>query len=203
MLHSQAGDTTAVRNPRHVSAPPTSLCAWPHPLLGEREILQVSLFSPAPPPATCTVGVSALARGVQIRRVRPHLCSAEALSERPSILSQARREKDNLRFRTSWAGRLDIPLATVVALTHLPGWRPVFHDDLAGKRSGWTVQGGPGTGEGVILNRPGQSLTHRLVKPIASGRIGVTHSTLSGGVSRASSARPRAAQAASAPSQTA
>jgi hypothetical protein len=83
-------------------------------------------------------------------------------------------QRDRLVFRTAWAERIEVPLRAVVSLTHLPGWRPVFRHDLSAKLTGWTVQGTPGTDEsGVILDKPGQSLSCAPARPIDAGRLGV------------------------------
>jgi hypothetical protein len=83
-------------------------------------------------------------------------------------------ERDNLIFRTAWSDRLEVPRRAVVALTHLPGWRPIFRHDLNGKLTGWSVQGTPAVeSSGVVLSKPGQSLTCKPGQEIAEGRLGV------------------------------
>jgi hypothetical protein len=83
-------------------------------------------------------------------------------------------EKDHLLLRTAWAERFAVPRSAVVAVTHLPGWRPIFVEDFHGKLSAWNVRGGAASSEGtIVLKKPGQSLTHPLPSPIDGGRIGV------------------------------
>lgn len=82
-------------------------------------------------------------------------------------------EKDKLVFRTAWKERLEIPRDSIRSLTHLPGWQTVFSDDFTGKLVAWTVKGSPTSESSVLLKKPGQSLTHKLARPIAEGRIGV------------------------------
>jgi hypothetical protein len=83
-------------------------------------------------------------------------------------------EKDHLLFHTAWADRLSVPRRGAVALTHLPGWQPVFVEDFRNKLSVRRVRGEPSTSEGsVLLKKPGQSLSYILPTPIDAGRIGV------------------------------
>jgi hypothetical protein len=83
-------------------------------------------------------------------------------------------EKDHLLLRTAWAERLSVPPGAAASLTHLPGWRPVFHDDLSGKLAGWAVKGTPETASGALmLKKPGEALAHSPASPLDTGRISV------------------------------
>lgn len=83
-------------------------------------------------------------------------------------------ERDNLVLRTAWADRLLVPRLGTIALTHLPGWRTIFHDPLAGKWTAWRVEGSPLVASGeLVLAKPGQGLAHAPATPIAAGRIAV------------------------------
>jgi hypothetical protein len=67
-----------------------------------------------------------------------------------------------------------VPRAAAVALTHLPGWHPVLHEDFAGKLNGWAARGSPRADRGVLaLERPGESLTRSFAPALQAGRVGV------------------------------
>jgi hypothetical protein len=81
---------------------------------------------------------------------------------------------DALSLRTAWVGRLDVPCAALDSLGPLPGWRTLFHDDFRNGLAAWKTTGNPtAADEGLILDRPGQSLVHVLKAPLRAGRFGV------------------------------
>jgi hypothetical protein len=69
---------------------------------------------------------------------------------------------------------VSVPRSAALALTHLPGWRPIFQDTFSGKITGWTLKGAPSIGSGTaVLKKPGQALLHAPASPLLAGRISV------------------------------
>jgi hypothetical protein len=83
-------------------------------------------------------------------------------------------QKKSLVLRTAWADKVSVPRAAVAALTHLPGWLPVFEDDLRAGIGAWKARGAPSTGrDGARLASAGQALDYLLPAPLSAGRIGI------------------------------
>ena len=80
------------------------------------------------------------------RRARQGAASARSASTSPASFSDLKRTTSSC----APPGPIVWPfLATdAIALTHLPGWRPVVVDDFQGKLSAWKVQGEPATKAG-------------------------------------------------------
>jgi hypothetical protein len=81
------------------------------------------------------------------------------------------------RLRTAWAEALAVPRQAVAAVTQLPGWNTFFAEDFSPGLPGWKVSGAltssaalsPAGQHVLALSRAGQSVTHDLDPPVATG----------------------------------
>lgn len=85
-----------------------------------------------------------------------------------------------LSVRTAWAEKLALPRAAVAAVTHQPGWTPVFLDDFTDGLKAWKVEGKPETEaaptpdrSGLVFNAPGQAVEYALAVPLREGRASI------------------------------
>jgi hypothetical protein len=80
----------------------------------------------------------------------------------------------HLHLRTAWRESLAIARIAIERVTNPPGTRPIFFDAFGGDLSSWEAAGGPRVASGKLtLDRAGQSVQARLVKPLPAGRVAV------------------------------
>jgi hypothetical protein len=86
-------------------------------------------------------------------------------------------DRERLRLRTVWAEDLTVPRPAVAAVLQLPGWETFFAADFGPDLNGWQATGTPALGTErspagrhcLVLNRPGQAVTHTLDTPVEAG----------------------------------
>jgi hypothetical protein len=84
-------------------------------------------------------------------------------------------DRDALTLQPAWAERVSVPRASVVSLTHLPGWRTLFEDDFSAGLEAWKVRGARREGRAVLLEAAGQALSYQPAAPLRAGRVGVNY----------------------------
>jgi hypothetical protein len=90
-------------------------------------------------------------------------------------------DAQNVSLRTAWADRLTIPRRAVLAVTHAPGFVPIFTDDFEAELKAWNLTGPPVLSDAqrtsgqhsLCFSRTGQTAEYVLASALEAGRVGV------------------------------
>jgi hypothetical protein len=90
-------------------------------------------------------------------------------------------DRDEVRFRPTWANSLAVPREAVASIQQQPGSLTFVDEDFDGELKGWKLAGKAGVSEqehtsgkrSLLLSAPGQSAVYALARPLAMGRLGI------------------------------
>jgi hypothetical protein len=90
-------------------------------------------------------------------------------------------DAQDVSVRTAWADRLTLPRRSVLAVTHAPGFVPLFTEDFETDLKAWNLSGSPAftdaeqtSGQHSLrISRAGQAAEYALASALDAGRVGV------------------------------